>query len=51
MRLPEVEPQAFLLDPAGGDVADPIGCDLDMYTRTAKIIESMLEERLNQLVF
>jgi L-threonylcarbamoyladenylate synthase len=49
--LPEVEPQAFLLDPAGGDVADPIGSDLEMYTRTAKMIESMLEQRLNQLVF
>ncbi len=49
--VPDVESRAFLLDPAGGDVADPIGGDLQTYTHTAKMIESMLEQRLRQLVF
>jgi L-threonylcarbamoyladenylate synthase len=48
--VPEVEPRAFLLDPAGGDVADPLGCDLETYTQTAREIEAMLERRLDELV-
>ena len=32
--VPEVESRAFLLDPAGGDVADPVGCDHETYRRT-----------------
>ncbi len=42
--LPEVEHRAFLLDPDGGDVADPVGLDHDTYRRTAQMIESMLEQ-------
>ena len=29
---PRRRDRAFLLDPAGGDVADPVGCDLETYT-------------------
>ncbi len=47
--IPEVEPRAFLLDPAGGDVADPVGSDHETYRRTAQLIESMLEQRLNEI--
>jgi L-threonylcarbamoyladenylate synthase len=47
--MPDVESRAFLLDPAGGDVADPVGCDLETYRRTAATIESMLNERLDEL--
>ena len=32
--IPEVEARTFLLDPAGGDVADPVGCDHETYRRT-----------------
>jgi len=47
--MPEVERRAFLLDPAGGDVADPVGCDHETYRRTAETIESMLDQRLDEL--
>jgi L-threonylcarbamoyladenylate synthase len=47
--VPEVEPHTFLLDPAGGDVADPFGGDHETYRRTAEIIATMLEQRLNEL--
>jgi len=47
--MPEVEPRTFLLDPAGGDVADPVGCDHETYHRTAAMIESMLIQRLDEL--
>ncbi len=47
--MPEVEPRAFLLDPAGGDVADPVGCDHETYRRTAQMIENMLIKRLDEL--
>jgi len=47
--IPEVEPRTFLLDPAGGDVADPVGCDHETYRRTAQMIESMLEQRLDEI--
>ena len=40
--VPEVEPRTYLLDSAGGDVADPFGSDHDTYRRTAEIIEAML---------
>ena len=39
----------FLLDPAGGDVADPVGCDHETYRRTATMIEAMLEKRLDEM--
>ncbi|MFI5460232.1 MAG: Sua5/YciO/YrdC/YwlC family protein [Isosphaerales bacterium] len=47
--VPEVEPRAFLLDPAGGDVADPVGCGHETYLRTAQMIESMMEQRLDEI--
>jgi protein-tyrosine phosphatase len=47
--VPEVEVRAFLLDPSGGDVADPVGCDHETYRRTAQMIESMLEQRLDEI--
>jgi protein-tyrosine phosphatase len=47
--MPEVEPRTFLLDPAGGDVPDPIGCGHEIYVQTAQMIESMMEQRLDEL--
>jgi protein-tyrosine phosphatase len=47
--IPEIEPRTFLLDPAGGDVADPVGCDHETYRRTAQMIESMMEQRLDEI--
>ena len=47
--MPELESRTFLLDPAGGDVADPVGCDLETYRRTAEMIEAMLNQRLDEL--
>ncbi len=49
--LPEVEHRSFLLDPDGGDVADPVGLDHETYRRTAQMIESMLERRLDEMGF
>jgi L-threonylcarbamoyladenylate synthase len=47
--VPDAEPRTFLLDPAGYDLADPIGSDYDTYRETAQMIEAMLEERLDQM--
>jgi protein-tyrosine phosphatase len=47
--VPEAEARAFVLDPAGYDVADPVGCDYETYRETAQMIESMLEQRLDQM--
>ena len=49
--VPEVEHRTFLLDPAGGDVADPVGLDHDTYRRTAQMIGDMLERRLDEMGF
>ena len=49
--VPEVEHRTFLLDPDGGDVADPVGFDHETYRRTAQMIESMLERRLDEMGF
>jgi L-threonylcarbamoyladenylate synthase len=49
ISMPEVESRAFLVDPDGGDVADPVGCDLETYRRTAQIIEAMLNRRLDEM--
>jgi protein-tyrosine phosphatase len=48
--VPEIESRAFLLDPAGGDVADPVGLDLATYSQTAQAIEGMLEQRLDEML-
>jgi protein-tyrosine phosphatase len=47
--VPEVEPHAFLLDPSGGDVIDPVGCDYETYRRTSQVIETMLDQRLDEI--
>ena len=47
--VPEVEPRTFLLDPAGGDVVDPVGGDHATYRRTAQMIEAMLNQRLDEI--
>jgi L-threonylcarbamoyladenylate synthase len=47
--IPEVESRAFLLDPAGGDLPDPVGCDYETYRRTCQTIEAMLEQRLDEI--
>ena len=49
--VPEVEHRTFLLDPSGGDVADPVGLDHDTYRRTAQMIGAMLERRLDEMGF
>jgi len=47
--VPDAEPRAFLLDSAGEDVSDPVGSDHETYRQTARLIESMLEQRLDQM--
>jgi tRNA threonylcarbamoyl adenosine modification protein (Sua5/YciO/YrdC/YwlC family) len=47
--VPSAQPRAFLLDPDGNDVPDPIGADLPTYRRTAETIERMLSQRLDQI--
>lgn len=49
--IPDVEHRTFLLDPDGGDVADPVGHDHETYRRTAQMIESMLSRRLDEMGF
>ena len=47
--VPEVESRAFLLDPAGSDVTDPVGCDFETYRQTCEMIADMLEQRLDEI--
>ena len=47
--VPEARTHAFLLDPDGGEVPDPIGTDLPNYRQTAERIEELLEQRLRQM--
>jgi protein-tyrosine phosphatase len=47
--VPDVQSRAFLLDPRGRDVPDPVGSDHHNYRQTAQMIEQMLEERLCQM--
>ena len=47
---PEVAARVALLDPAGADVADPMGGDKDMYRACARHIESALATRLTEIV-
>jgi protein-tyrosine phosphatase len=46
---PDAQPRAFLLDPKGDDVPDPIGADHPTYRRTAASMERMLAQRLDQI--
>jgi protein-tyrosine phosphatase len=48
-NVPDVQSRAFLLDPRGADVPDPVGTDHHNYRHTAQMIEQMLQERLNQM--
>jgi protein-tyrosine phosphatase len=47
--VPDVEARAFLLDSTGGDLADPYGSDHETYRRTAALIQTMMEQRLDEL--
>ena len=47
--VPEIETRTSLLDPDGGDLADPIGLDLDTYRDTAETIERFLSHRFDEL--
>jgi protein arginine phosphatase len=47
--VPEARSHAYLLDPSGGDVPDPIGTDQKNYRQTATWIAELLEERLKQM--
>lgn len=38
------------LDPEGGDVPDPIGSGLEVYTRTAERIRTLVQRRLEELL-
>jgi L-threonylcarbamoyladenylate synthase len=49
--VPGARSHAFLLDPGGGDLPDPIGSDQHNYRQTAQIIEQMLEDRFKQMGF
>jgi protein-tyrosine phosphatase len=43
---PEAADRVRLLDPSGGDIPDPIGSGLDVYRRTAQVIEEHLDAHL-----
>jgi L-threonylcarbamoyladenylate synthase len=47
--LPDAQDHAFLIDPNGADVPDPIGTDYQNYRKTAQMIEQMIDERLKQM--
>ncbi len=47
--VPEAEPRTYLLDPGGQDLTDPYGSDHETYRRTAQMIETMLEHRLDEM--
>ncbi|MEM0983989.1 MAG: Sua5/YciO/YrdC/YwlC family protein [Planctomycetota bacterium] len=47
--IPEAAEKAFLLDPAGGAVDDPIGGPPELYVQTAGAMRDMIAARLNEL--
>jgi protein-tyrosine-phosphatase len=47
---PSMSARVFLLDPAGGDVPDPIGQPRTVYDDTARVIRSHVAARLRELV-
>jgi protein-tyrosine phosphatase len=49
-RAPEVLGRVNLVDPAGRDVADPIGGDLETYRACAGQIEAALVQRLAEII-
>jgi protein-tyrosine phosphatase len=48
-QWPHVADRVHVLDPAGRDVADPIGGPLQQYHECAKQIDSFLEQRLDKI--
>ena len=48
-EIPEASHRVRLLDPAGEDIADPVGLDLPTYRETAREIERHLEYLLGEL--
>jgi len=48
-QLPDCTSKTRLLHPQGDDVADPVGCDRETYSRTASMIESYLTRLLDDL--
>ena len=48
-QVPEASDRVRLLDPAGGDIADPVGLDVATYQATAQEIERHLESLLREL--
>lgn len=47
--FPEAADRLRLLDPEGGDISDPIGCDQATYRRTAQQIEAHLSILIGEL--
>jgi protein-tyrosine phosphatase len=47
-RFPEVADRVALLDPDGGDVADPYGRDLEAYRRSRDHIVAAIEQRRDE---
>ncbi len=45
---PTAEHKVRVLDPEGGDVQDPIGSPLEVYTRTAEQLKQLIERRLKE---
>jgi len=46
---PELADRVFVLDPEGGDVADPLGGPQELYDETAQRIAEMVRTRLEEL--
>jgi len=49
-RAPEVASRVFLIDPAGAEVSDPIGGDVEVYRACARHLEQALVQRLAEIV-
>lgn len=47
--VPSARGKAHLLDPSGREVSDPIGGSLAQYRETAKMMQPLIERRLNEL--
>ncbi len=48
--LPQAAPKVSLVDPAGRDVADPIGGDMEVYRACARHLEQALTKRLAEII-
>ncbi len=48
--LPEAAPKVSLVDPAGREVADPIGGDMEVYRACARHLEQVLTKRMGEIV-